>query len=35
LREVDESKLDSDAREALNAFQEAIEKREKGTTDDW
>lgn len=35
LREVDESKFDSDAREALNAFQEAIEKREKGITDDW
>jgi hypothetical protein len=28
LREVDESKLDSDAREALNSFQEAIERRE-------
>ena len=27
--------LDSDAREALNVFQEAIEKREKGITDYW
>jgi hypothetical protein len=35
LREVDEGKLEPDAREALDAFQEAIEKRDKGITDDW
>lgn len=35
LREADEGKLDPDAREALDAFKEAIEKREKGITYDW
>lgn len=35
LREVDEDKLDPEAKKALIAFQEAVEKREKGITDDW
>lgn len=35
LSGVDENNLDSAAREALNAFRKAIEKRDKGTTDDW
>ncbi|HAS8560598.1 TPA: NTPase [Vibrio vulnificus] len=35
LRGIDESKFDSKEREALKAFQEALEKREKGISDDW
>ncbi|TOE39434.1 hypothetical protein CGJ45_16125, partial [Vibrio parahaemolyticus] len=35
LRGIDESKFDSKEREALKAFQEALEKREKGISDYW
>ncbi|HFG1721202.1 hypothetical protein ACVYFZ_04485 [Vibrio cholerae] len=35
LRGIDEDKFDSKEREALKAFQEALEKREKGISDDW
>lgn len=35
LRGVDENQLDSKSIEALNAFQQAIERREKGIKDDW
>lgn len=35
LKGVDESTLDSEAKEALGAFRDAIEKRERGITDDW
>lgn len=35
LRGVDERKLDSESREALDAFQKAIDKREMGVEDDW
>ncbi|EOW9352846.1 P-loop NTPase fold protein [Vibrio cholerae] len=35
LRGIDEDKFDSKEREALKAFQEALEKRKKGISDDW
>ncbi|WDL83301.1 AAA family ATPase [Aeromonas bestiarum] len=35
LKGVDETTLDSEAKEALVAFREAIENREKGISDDW
>ncbi|HCH1566351.1 TPA: NTPase [Vibrio parahaemolyticus] len=35
LRGIDESKFDSKEREALKAFQEALEKREKGISGYW
>ena len=35
LRGIDEDKLDSQAKEALKAFYDALEKREKGIKDDW
>lgn len=35
LREIDETKLDSEAQEALRAFKEALDNRAKGITDDW
>lgn len=35
VRELDEDKLDSQAKEALKAFHDAIDKREKGIADDW
>lgn len=35
LRGIDESIFDSKEREALKAFQEALEKREKGISDYW
>ncbi|ETI61302.1 NTPase [Marinomonas profundimaris] len=35
IRNLDEAKLDSEAQEALKAFQDALQKREKGITDDW
>jgi len=35
LKGVDESTLDSEAKEALVAFREAIDKRASGITDDW
>ncbi|MDC7708479.1 KAP family P-loop NTPase fold protein [Vogesella indigofera] len=35
LREIDKTKLDSEAQEALRAFQEALDNRAEGITDDW
>lgn len=35
LEGLDESKLDSEEKEALDAFRDALEKRKKGITDDW
>ena len=35
LKDIDEEKLNSEEKEALDAFQDALEKREKGITDDW
>ena len=35
LSNIDESELDVNAKEALKAFKDALEKREKGITDDW
>lgn len=35
IRNLDETKLDSEAQEALKAFQDALQKREKGIADDW
>jgi predicted KAP-like P-loop ATPase len=35
VRDLDEGKLDSQAQEALKAFHDALEKREKGIVDDW
>ena len=35
ISEIDDAKIDSETREALKAFQKAIERREQGITDDW
>lgn len=35
LSGIDDAEIDSETREALEAFQRAIERREKGITDDW
>lgn len=35
IRNIDEKELDSKAKEAIQAFNEALEKREKGITDTW
>jgi predicted KAP-like P-loop ATPase len=35
VRNFEEAKPDTEAQEALKAFQEALEKRGKGITDDW
>lgn len=35
VRELDETNLDPEAQEALKAFQDALDNRAKGITDDW
>lgn len=35
VRELDETDLDPEAQEALKAFQDALDNRAKGITDDW
>ncbi|MNJ43496.1 hypothetical protein D3C77_385030 [compost metagenome] len=35
VRELDEADLDPEAQEALKAFQDALDNRAKGITDDW
>ena len=35
LKDLDEDKLDSRTQEALKAFRDAVERREKGIEDDW
>lgn len=35
VRDIDEDKVDSQAKVALKAFHDALEKREKGIEDDW
>ena len=35
LRDVDEDNLDPQAKAALEAFRDALERREKGIEDDW
>lgn len=35
MRELDESNLDPEAQKALKAFQDALDNRAKGITDDW
>ena len=35
VSDIDEDKVDSQAKVALTAFYDALEKREKGIEDDW
>jgi len=35
INDIDDKELDHQAKEAIKAFKDALEKREKGITDDW